>query len=88
MRITDQRSNLSAVGGLAAAVVIVIVITWAAWLRRDHPGFISTPTLIIDCVSVAVAFIPEGLPFCVTMSLSVMVSAHSRALSFLSKIYH
>ncbi|GAA5964922.1 hypothetical protein JCM8115_007078 [Rhodotorula mucilaginosa] len=66
------------IGGLAATVVVIIVITWAAWLRRDHPGFISTPTLIIDCVSVAVAFIPEGLPFCVTMSLSVMAGQMKR----------
>ncbi|GAA5977314.1 hypothetical protein JCM10908_004936 [Rhodotorula pacifica] len=66
------------IGGLAAAVVIILVIAWAAWLRRDHPGFISTPTLIIDCVSVAVAFIPEGLPFCVTMSLSVMARQMKR----------
>ncbi|GAA5873739.1 hypothetical protein JCM3774_000154 [Rhodotorula dairenensis] len=66
------------IGGLAASVVIVIVIAWAAWLRRDHPDFISTSTLIIDCVSVAVAFIPEGLPFCVTMSLSVMARQMKR----------
>ncbi|GAA6030385.1 hypothetical protein JCM8097_009082 [Rhodosporidiobolus ruineniae] len=60
------------IASLAAAVVILIVILWAAWLRRDHPGFITVPVLIIDCVSIAVAFIPEGLPFCVTLSLTVI----------------
>ncbi|BGP13453.1 hypothetical protein JCM10213_001777 [Rhodosporidiobolus nylandii] len=60
------------IASLAAAVVALIVILWAAWLRRDHPGFINVPTLIIDCVSVAVAFIPEGLPFCVTSSLTII----------------
>lgn len=34
--------------------------------------------MIINCVSVAVAFIPEGLPFCVTMSLSVMARQMKR----------
>lgn len=32
---------------------------------------ISVPTLIVDCVSVAVAFIPEGLPIAVTASLTI-----------------
>lgn len=53
-------------------------VAWAAWLRRDHPGFITVPVLIIDCVSVAVAFIPEGLPFCVTMSLTVIARKMKR----------
>ncbi|KAF9068133.1 hypothetical protein BDP27DRAFT_1266640 [Rhodocollybia butyracea] len=56
----------------AFLVASVIVILWAAWLRRDYPGFISVPTLLVDLVSVAVAFIPEGLPICVTLSLTVV----------------
>jgi len=53
-------------------------VLWAAWLRVEHPGFITVPVLIIDCVSVAVAFIPEGLPFCVTMSLTVIANKMSK----------
>jgi sodium/potassium-transporting ATPase subunit alpha len=34
------------------------IVLWAAWLRPDHPGFITVPILLVDCVSVAVAFIP------------------------------
>ncbi|KAG7098125.1 hypothetical protein E1B28_000097 [Marasmius oreades] len=60
---------------LATSVCIVIIILWAAWLRKDHPGFINVPTLLIDLVSVAVAFIPEGLPICVTLSLTVIAHA-------------
>jgi sodium/potassium-transporting ATPase subunit alpha len=33
------------------------------------------PVLLVDCVSVAVAFIPEGLPVCVTLSLTVIAGA-------------
>lgn len=29
------------------------------------------PTLIVDCVSVAIAYIPEGLPIAVTASLTI-----------------
>ncbi len=29
------------------------------------------PTLIVDCVSVAIAFIPEGLPIALTAGLTI-----------------
>ncbi|KAK7054487.1 hypothetical protein VNI00_003685 [Paramarasmius palmivorus] len=67
------------ISGLALSVVILIIILWAAWLRRDHPDFIPIPVLLIDLVSVAVAFIPEGLPVCVTLSLTVVARAMKRA---------
>ncbi|KAF7333008.1 Calcium ATPase [Mycena venus] len=89
------------IGGLAMTVASFIVILWAAWLRRDYPGFINVPGLLIDCVSVAVAFIPwsvrlisltstlkpahiEGLPVCVTLSLTVIARA-MRSNSILCK---
>lgn len=43
----------------------------ASWLRQKHPDWINVPTLIIDCVSVAIAFIPEGLPIALTASLTI-----------------
>ncbi|KAK0457372.1 uncharacterized protein EV420DRAFT_1644129 [Desarmillaria tabescens] len=64
---------------LALTIDIIFVILWAAWLRRDHPNFIPVPTLLIDLVSVAVAFIPEGLPVCVTLSLTVIAGAMRKA---------
>jgi P-type E1-E2 ATPase len=52
-------------------MIILVIIVWAAWLRKDHPGWINVPTLIVDCVSVAIAFIPEGLPISITASLTI-----------------
>ncbi|SGY20643.1 BQ5605_C016g08112 [Microbotryum silenes-dioicae] len=63
------------IGSLAFSVALLIVIFWAAFLRRKHPDFINVPTLLIDCVSVAIAFIPEGLPVCVTLSLTVIAGS-------------
>jgi sodium/potassium-transporting ATPase subunit alpha len=39
---------------------------------------ISVPTLIVSCVSVAVAFIPEGLPIAVTASLTITANIMKR----------
>ncbi|KAF9078799.1 hypothetical protein BDP27DRAFT_1412741 [Rhodocollybia butyracea] len=63
------------IASMAFTVASIIVILWAAWLRQDHPGFISVSTLLVDCVSVAVAFIPDGMPFCVILSLTVIARA-------------
>ncbi|KAF2022309.1 calcium ATPase [Aaosphaeria arxii CBS 175.79] len=55
-------------------VIILIIILWAAWLRKDHPGWIDVPLLIVSCVSAAVAFIPEGLPIALTTSLTIVAN--------------
>ena len=47
---------------------IVVIICWGAWLRKSHPNWINTAGLIVDVVTVAVAFIPEGLPIALTAS--------------------
>ena len=60
---------------LAIIVAILIVILWGAWLKKDHPGFITNSGIVIDVVSVCVAFIPEGLPVCVTLSLAIIANA-------------
>ncbi|KAF8154699.1 sodium-potassium ATPase [Crassisporium funariophilum] len=68
------------IAGLATAVAIIIVILWAAWLRRSFPNYINVPTLLIDVVSVMVAFIPEGLPVAVTLSLAKVANKLSNKL--------
>ncbi|QRV78443.1 sodium/potassium-transporting ATPase subunit alpha [Ceratobasidium sp. AG-Ba] len=65
------------IAGCATLFAVIIVILWAAWLRRDYPNYINIPTLLIDVVSVMVAFIPEGLPVAITMSLAKV--AHTLA---------
>ncbi|KAL9074564.1 MAG: hypothetical protein Q9161_002156 [Pseudevernia consocians] len=52
-------------------MIVLVIILWAVWLRKDHPSWINVPTLIVDCVSVAIAFIPEGLPIALTASLTI-----------------
>ncbi|GAM86309.1 hypothetical protein ANO11243_043210 [Dothideomycetidae sp. 11243] len=56
---------------IMVVMVLLVIIVWATWLRKDHEGWITVPALIVDCVSVAVAFIPEGLPIAVTASLTI-----------------
>ncbi|KAL3429013.1 hypothetical protein BDV09DRAFT_203411 [Aspergillus tetrazonus] len=57
--------------GFVVAFVLIIVIVWAAYLHKNHPDFINVPTLIVSCVSVGIAFIPEGLPIAISMGLTI-----------------
>ncbi|KAH8729495.1 hypothetical protein BGZ61DRAFT_491819 [Ilyonectria robusta] len=52
-------------------MIIIVIIIWATWLRKKYPDWINVPNLIISCVSVAVAFIPEGLPVALTASMTI-----------------
>ncbi|KKP06680.1 Na,H/K antiporter P-type ATPase [Trichoderma harzianum] len=56
---------------LMILMVVVIVALWAGFIRHKYPDYISVSTLIVDCVSVAIAFIPEGLPIALTASLTI-----------------
>lgn len=49
----------------------ILNIDRAAYLRTEHHDWINVPLLIVDCVSVAIAFIPEGLPIALTASLTI-----------------
>ncbi|KAI1262637.1 hypothetical protein F5Y18DRAFT_396864 [Xylariaceae sp. FL1019] len=51
--------------------ITVVLFVWGFYLRKVHPDYISIPTLIVDIVSVAIAFIPEGLPIALTAGLTI-----------------
>ncbi|CCF48450.1 hypothetical protein NDA11_006026 [Ustilago hordei] len=57
---------------LTVSLVLIMLITWLAWLRRDHPGFLSTVGILTNLMSLVVAFIPEGMPIAVALTLSLI----------------
>jgi sodium/potassium-transporting ATPase subunit alpha len=64
---------------MAITLGVICVILWAAYLRPKHPDFMSVPQLIVNVVSIIVAFIPEGLPIAVTLSLTAIASKMRKA---------
>ncbi|EGG04214.1 uncharacterized protein MELLADRAFT_37617, partial [Melampsora larici-populina 98AG31] len=57
---------------LAVAFAIVWIVLWAGWLRTRYPKFMSASNLLVHIVSLMVAFIPEGLPICITLGLTIL----------------
>jgi sodium/potassium-transporting ATPase subunit alpha len=47
--------------------IIILWITWGAWLNRDHNGFISYNANIVNSIGMIVGFLPVGLPSAVTL---------------------
>ncbi|OBZ79410.1 Sodium/potassium-transporting ATPase subunit alpha-A [Grifola frondosa] len=66
------------IASLATVIAVIIVILWASWLHRKFPSYIDVSALLIDIVSVLVAFVPEGLPVSVTLSLAKVASTLSK----------
>lgn len=64
--------------GLMVSMSLVIIGIWAGYIRHHHPDFMPPSTLIVSIVSVAIAFIPEGLPIAVTASLTVVANTMKR----------
>jgi len=56
-----------AIASLTVGVICVIV--WAAWLRTAYPDYLNISNMLVSVISVMIAFIPEGLPVCVTLAL-------------------
>jgi len=50
---------------------IVVIAVWAGYIRKEHPGYMPVAALIVNIVSVAIAFVPEGLPIALTASLTI-----------------
>ncbi|KAG5339411.1 hypothetical protein C0989_004342 [Termitomyces sp. Mn162] len=61
-----------------------IVIIWLAWLHRDHKPFLTVVAMLNDVMGCIVAFIPEGMPVAVTLTLS-LIARRMKEISVLPK---
>jgi sodium/potassium-transporting ATPase subunit alpha len=40
--------------------MVVLIVVWATWLRVSHAGFINQDSLIVESMSILVAYVPTG----------------------------
>ncbi|EIW55428.1 calcium ATPase transmembrane domain M-containing protein [Trametes versicolor FP-101664 SS1] len=57
---------------LALGLFCVALIVWAAWLRKSFPGFETASQAIVNSIGCLTAFVPQGLPVCVALSLTIV----------------
>jgi sodium/potassium-transporting ATPase subunit alpha len=58
---------------LTICLALTILFTWVGWLRVDHPEFLDVPSMLVNVMACIVAFIPEGMP--VSVALTVLLIA-------------
>ncbi|KAG0353273.1 hypothetical protein BG005_007417 [Podila minutissima] len=69
---------------LTIILALLILIVWGAWIRHSYPTFMPTATLLVTLMGCIVAFIPEGLPSCVSLTL-LIIARRMRSNNILPK---
>jgi sodium/potassium-transporting ATPase subunit alpha len=69
---------------LTVILAAVILFTWVGWLRVDHYAFMNVVQMLNDVMGCVVAFIPEGMPIGVALTL-MMVARRMKAHNILPK---
>ncbi|GJJ70043.1 hypothetical protein EMPS_02392 [Entomortierella parvispora] len=69
---------------MTVLLIALILIVWLAWLHRIHPDFMSTATMLVTLMGCVIAFIPEGVPVCVSVTL-LMIARRMRDADILPK---
>lgn len=60
--------------GFALVTCTGAVLVWTFYLRVQHPGFMTLSSMIANVISLAVAFVPEGLPLALNTGLAIIAN--------------
>ncbi|EGO02908.1 hypothetical protein SERLA73DRAFT_84809 [Serpula lacrymans var. lacrymans S7.3] len=60
------------ISGLALSLFGISILLWGVWLRTSYPGYESASIAIVNSIGCLTAFVPQGLPVCVALSLTVV----------------
>ncbi|KAJ5701359.1 hypothetical protein N7488_008907 [Penicillium malachiteum] len=69
---------------LTALLACLLLSTWVGWLRKDHFGYMNVVDMLDDVMGCVVAFIPEGMPVGVALTL-MMVARRMKKNKILPK---
>jgi sodium/potassium-transporting ATPase subunit alpha len=69
---------------MTITLALAILFTWVGWLRVDHHDYMSVPAMLVNVMACVVAFIPEGMPVAVALTL-MMVARRMKAVNVLPK---
>ncbi|KAI8328575.1 hypothetical protein BC941DRAFT_444686 [Chlamydoabsidia padenii] len=58
--------------GLTITLVLILLIEWLAFLHPQHPDFQNVVSLLMNLMGCVVAFIPEGVPVGVAMTMMMV----------------
>ncbi|KAJ3134513.1 hypothetical protein HK100_003558 [Physocladia obscura] len=57
---------------LAAFFFVLSMVIYEVWIKEDHPGYETVSGAIANALGCLTAFVPQGLPVCVALSLTIV----------------
>lgn len=69
---------------LTVVLALLILLAWVGWLRVQHSGYMDVVAMLNNVMGCVVAFIPEGMPVGVALTL-MMVARRMKAANILPK---
>ncbi|CAG8074967.1 unnamed protein product [Penicillium salamii] len=69
---------------LTVCLALLILFTWLGWLHKDHPSYMSVVAMLNNVMGCVVAFIPEGVPVAVALTL-MMIAKRMKKTNILPK---
>jgi sodium/potassium-transporting ATPase subunit alpha len=69
---------------LTVLLALLIALAWACWLRREHKSYMNVVAMLNNVMGCVVAFIPEGMPVGVALTL-LMIARRMKIANVLPK---
>lgn len=69
---------------LTLLLALLILLAWACWLRKDHKSYMNVVAMLNNVMGCVVAFIPEGMPVGVALTL-LMIARRMKIANVLPK---
>jgi sodium/potassium-transporting ATPase subunit alpha len=69
---------------LTLVLALLILLAWACWLRRKHKSYMNVVAMLNNVMGCVVAFIPEGMPVGVALTL-LMIARKMKIANVLPK---
>ncbi|KAI6020626.1 calcium ATPase transmembrane domain M-containing protein [Pisolithus marmoratus] len=60
------------ISAIALSLFCLSLLLFGVWLRTSYPGYDTVSTAIVNSIGCLTAFVPQGLPVCVALSLTVI----------------
>lgn len=62
------------IGTAATISAVVVILVWSFWLRVQYPDYIDLPNMMVNTISVMIAFIPEGKKILYNKDRPILIS--------------
>jgi len=66
------------ISAIALSLFCFSLFLYGVWLRKSYPGYETISIAIINSIGCLTAFVPQGLPVCVALSLTVIARRMSK----------